>query len=69
MMGNMPDQFELTVNGNHPLIGKILRSKKSEKKHQLAKQAYDLAMLSQNMLTGNDLTRFIQRSVELASEQ
>ncbi|MCA6078470.1 molecular chaperone HtpG [Fulvivirga sedimenti] len=69
MMGNMPDQFELTVNGNHPLIGKILRSKKAEKKHQLAKQAYDLAMLSQNMLTGNDLTRFIQRSVELASEQ
>ncbi len=69
MMGNMPDQFELTVNGNHPLIGKILRSKKAEKKHQLAKQAYDLAMLSQNMLSGNDLTQFIQRSVELASDQ
>ncbi len=69
MMGNMPDQFELTVNGNHPLIGKILRSKKAEKKKQLAKQAYDLAMLSQNMLSGNDLTQFIQRSVELAAEQ
>jgi len=69
MMGNMPDQFELTVNGNHPLIGKILRSKKAEKKKQLAKQAYDLAMLSQNMLSGSDLTQFIQRSVELASEQ
>ena len=32
------------------------------------KQAYDLAMLSQNMLTGANLTNFIQRSVELASK-
>jgi molecular chaperone HtpG len=69
MMGNMPDQYDLTVNSNHPLIGKILRAKKSEKKQQLAKQAYDLAMLSQNMLSGTDLTQFIKRSVNLASEQ
>ena len=69
MMGNMPEQFELTINGNHPLVGKILRSKKAEKKQQLAKQAYDLAMLSQNMLEGNDLTQFIKRSVALAADQ
>jgi molecular chaperone HtpG len=69
MMGNMPDQYDLTVNGNHPLIGKMLRAKKAEKKQQLAKQAYDLAMLSQNLLSGNDLTQFIKRSVNLASEQ
>ncbi len=68
MMGNMPDQFDVTVNGNHPVISKILRAKKDEKKQQLAKQAYDLAMLSQNMLTGADLTNFIKRSVELAGE-
>ncbi len=68
MMGNMPDQFDVTVNGNHPVISKILRAKKEEKKQQLAKQAYDLAMLSQNMLTGADLTNFIKRSVELAGE-
>ncbi len=69
MMGNMPDQFDLTINGNHPLIGKILKARKEEKKKQLAKQAYDLAMLSQNMLSGKDLTAFIQRSVELAADQ
>ena len=69
MMGNMPDQYDLTVNSNHPLIGKILRAKKAEKKQQLAKQAYDLAMLSQNMLSGTDLTQFIKRSVNLAAEQ
>ena len=68
MMGNMPDQFDVTVNGNHPVISKILRAKKDEKKQQLAKQSYDLAMLSQNMLTGADLTNFIKRSVELAGE-
>lgn len=68
MMGNMPDQFNLTVNGNHSIIGKILRAKKEEKKEQLAKQAYDLAMLSQNMLSGADLTNFIKRSIELAGE-
>ncbi len=68
MMGNMPDQFDVTINGNHPVIARILRSKKEEKKQQLAKQAYDLAMLSQNMLTGADLTNFIKRSVELAGE-
>ncbi|UII33826.1 molecular chaperone HtpG [Fulvivirga ulvae] len=68
MMGNMPDQFNLTVNGNHAIIGKILRAKKEEKKEQLAKQAYDLAMLSQNMLSGADLTNFIKRSIELAGE-
>ena len=68
MMGGMPDQFDVTINSNHPVIGKILRSKKEEKKKQLAKQAFDLAMLSQNMLSGADLTNFIKRSVELASE-
>ncbi|TRX48888.1 molecular chaperone HtpG [Fulvivirga sp. M361] len=68
MGGNMPDQFDVTINGNHPVVAKILRAKKEEKKQQLAKQAYDLAMLSQNMLTGADLTNFIKRSVELAAE-
>ncbi|MEM6816770.1 MAG: molecular chaperone HtpG, partial [Bacteroidota bacterium] len=68
MMGNMPDQFDVTVNANHPVVSKILKAKKEEKKQQLAKQSYDLAMLSQNMLTGADLTNFINRSVELAAE-
>ncbi|QSE98074.1 molecular chaperone HtpG [Fulvivirga lutea] len=68
MMGNMPDQFNVSVNGNHPVVDKILKAKKAEKKSQLAKQAFDLAMLSQNMLTGKDLTNFIKRSVSLAAE-
>jgi len=68
MMGNMPDQFDVTVNANHSIISKILRAKKEEKKSQLAKQSFDLAMLSQNMLSGADLTNFIKRSVDMTAE-
>ncbi|MGK7394620.1 MAG: molecular chaperone HtpG [Candidatus Cyclobacteriaceae bacterium M3_2C_046] len=67
MMGNMPDQYNVAVNANHPLIGKMLKAETEENKVQLAKQAFDLGLLSQNMLTGADMTRFIKRSVELAS--
>lgn len=68
MMGNMPDQYSVAVNANHPLMGKILKEENEEKKGQLAKQAIDLAKLSQNILTGADLTSFIQRSVALTAE-
>lgn len=66
-MGSMPDNYNVAVNGNHPLIQKILKSETEEQKTRLAKQAYDLALLSQNMLSGPDLTNFIRRSVELVS--
>ena len=68
MMGNMPDQYNVTINANHAIISKIIKARKAEKKAQLAKQAYDLAMLSQNLLSGKDLTDFIKRSVTLAAE-
>ena len=68
MMGGMPDQYNVSINANHALVGKLLKAKSKEKKAQLAKQAYDLAMLSQNLLTGKDLTDFIKRSVSLAAE-
>ncbi len=68
MMGNMPDQYNMAVNANHTIISKILKEKDEAKQAQLAKQAYDLAMLSQNLLNGADLTNFIKRSVELAGE-
>jgi molecular chaperone HtpG len=64
-MGNMPDAYELKVNANHPLISKILSEKNAEKQKEMAKQAADLALLSQNLLKGEDLSNFIKRSVEL----
>jgi len=66
-MGSMPDQYAVAVNGNHTIVQKLLRAEGDEQKIKLAKQAFDLALLSQNMLTGADLTNFIKRSVELVS--
>ena len=66
-MGSMPDSYSVAVNANHNVIQKVLKAETEEQKIKLATQAYDLALLSQNMLTGADLTRFIKRSVELVS--
>lgn len=63
--GSMPDMHNLVVNSNHPLISKILKEKNADKQKQLTKQAADLAMLSQGLLKGEELTKFIKRSVEL----
>jgi molecular chaperone HtpG len=63
--GNLPDMYNLVVNSNHPLIGKILNESDTEKQQNLAKQATDLALLSQGLLKGESLTNFIKRSVEM----
>jgi molecular chaperone HtpG len=64
-MGNMPDMYNLVVNSNHPLISRILNESDETKKKDLAKQASDLALLSQGLLKGESLTKFIKRSVEM----
>lgn len=64
-MGNFPDMYNLVVNTNNELVGKILATKTKKKQEALIKQAFDLAKLSQNLLHGEDLTNFIKRSFEL----
>lgn len=63
--GNLPDNYKVSVNGNHKLIKRMLETKDEETQKRLARQAFDLALLSQGMLTGADLTAFVARSVEL----
>ncbi len=63
--GNMPDSYKVAINGNHKLVSKILQSSNEEEQSKFAKQAVDLALLSQGMLTGAELTAFVSRSVEL----
>ena len=67
-MFNMPDQLNAAINSNHPIVNKIMEAKREDKKLKLAKQAYDLGLLAQNMLSGSGLTTFIKRSVELLSK-
>jgi len=62
--GQMPDNYKVAINGNHKLVSKILKAE-GEEQHNLAKQAVDLALLAQGMLTGAELTAFVSRSVEL----
>jgi len=64
MFGSFPEMYNLTVNANHPIIGAILRKQK-DNKQKVAKQLTDLARLSQGMLKGEELTTFINRSVDL----
>lgn len=64
-MGAMPEMSNLVVNSNHPLISKILSEGDADKQKKLAKQAVDLALLSQGMLKGEELTRFIRRSIDM----
>jgi molecular chaperone HtpG len=68
IMGNMPEMFNLVVNSNHPLISKILNEADEHTQKDIAKQTTDLAMLSQGMLKGVELTSFIKRSVDLLKD-
>ncbi|MCM0060264.1 MAG: molecular chaperone HtpG [Algoriphagus sp.] len=63
--GSLPDSYKVAINGNHPLVDKILKADSEEAQVALAKQAFDLALLSQGLLTGKDLTAFVKRSVEM----
>jgi molecular chaperone HtpG len=64
-MGNLPEMYNLIVNTNHELVGEILNTKTKKKQERLIKQSLDLARLSQNLLTGEELTQFIKRSYEM----
>ena len=66
---NMPDEVMLTVNGNHPIYKNILNENDEAKQEKQIKNLADLALLSQDLLKGNDLTSFINRSVELMEEK
>lgn len=62
---NMPDEVTLTVNGNHPIYQKLLKEENQQLQEKSIRNLADLALLSQGLLKGGDLTNFISRSVEL----
>jgi len=64
-MGDLPDSHNVIINTNHELIAKKLMSMKSaDKKTRFSKYLYDLARLNQNMLKGEELSKFINTSIE-----
>lgn len=65
---NMPDEVTLTVNGNHPIYQQILSVGDEQKQEKLTRNLADLALLSQGLLKGSNLTSFIERSVDLMKQ-
>lgn len=61
----MPDEVHLTINGNHPIYQALLKETDTDKQQKQARNLADLALLSQGLLTGSELTNFINRSVDL----
>jgi len=63
MFGSMPMPNNVVINSNHGLISKLLKTDDADAQKALTKQLYDLGLLAQGMLTGADLTKFVERTV------
>ena len=63
--GEMPDNYNLVVNTNHPLMSEVLNEKDVEKQTEILSQLKDLALLSQGLLKGEALNNFVKRSIEI----
>ena len=64
-MNMFPDSHNVVINSNHPLVAeKLLKMKSEDKKTDFANYLHDLALLNQNMLSGEHLSSFISRSLE-----
>lgn len=62
---NMPDEVTLTVNGNHAIYRDVILKQELVQQEKMVQNLADLALLSQGLLNGSQLTNFISRSVEL----
>ena len=59
------DSYNIVINTNHPIMDQVMQDKNEESKIEVVKQLVDLALLSQNILEGEDLNKFIKRSVSM----
>ena len=64
-MGAFPEMYQLVVNSNHPKVEELLSNTDDSARQEKAKQLADLALLSQGLLKGEDLNKFIERCIEL----
>ena len=71
--GEMPAMYNITVNMQNPLVSKIMDAAAAHKSdleafaadNEMLKQITDLALLSNGMLKGKDLSDFIARSAKV----
>ena len=65
VFGELPENYNLAVNSNHPITSQLLEEVNEDKHLELINQILDLALLSQGLLKGKKLTDFISRSVSM----
>lgn len=65
VFGQFPEMYNLVVNANHPLVTEMVNAENDESGKQMISQLVDLALLSQNLLKGEALSKFISRSMDL----
>lgn len=65
MFGAFPETYNVMVNGNHPKVEALLSETDTSIQSEKAKQLTDLALLSQGLLKGESLDKFIERSIQL----
>jgi len=64
--GELPEMYNIVINTNNPLIAeKLVNMRSQEKKEHFAKYLQKLALLNQNMLTGEEMSEFVEMSVEM----
>ncbi len=64
-LGGLPETYEMVLNTNNPLLGKVIAEKSKKKQDALISQMYDLARISKNLLKGKELTEFVKRSITI----
>ncbi|MFA6589729.1 MAG: molecular chaperone HtpG, partial [Bacteroidales bacterium] len=63
--GDMPVSYSMVLNTEHKLIKDLIGKELDEKNISTVNQLIDLALLSNGMLKGESLTKFVKRSCEL----
>ncbi len=59
------EAYNVIINSNHPVIAqKINAAESAERKSELATNLFELALLDQNMLKGEALSKFVKKSLE-----
>ena len=74
--GEMPVMYNITVNMENPLVGRIMEAAAGQKdnlegfasENELLKQITDLALLANGMLKGKELSEFIARSARVVED-
>ncbi|MDA9110991.1 molecular chaperone HtpG [Bacteroidia bacterium] len=62
MFGQLPEKYSVSVNTNHALAAKVLKAE-GDAQTELMSKAIDLAKLSQNLLTGKELSEFVNKQM------